>query len=277
MIASTFKAFASVAALSGLLLSDCRDKDKPQPTGLVPDAAAVTTTTAPAQAQVTDVSQCGGCQTTTTVPTWSFEGIYRDATCTDPVAQTVTPSCGTVPAPGATSVTYVDAVGGRKAGESANVTLKELVAAEAPRFRKTDKGCVKANEAGTPITPPTCAGNRVCRDANGMLTCTACRTFGNGCPDFEETRTYAVVDDPVAFGAKKTGGGGNANLARCCAAIAAEAKRLGSSPEAGLLTQVAAQCSALAAQAGPNANAPEIAAVKAMLQGRPVPPVCAGL
>ncbi len=146
-----------------------------------------------------DINQCPGCQLAPT-PTWTFEGIYRDDKCTDPLAQTVTPACAAVPAIGQVSLTYIDDVGGRKVNEGATVTLTEIIAPSMPRFRKTVKGCVRANEAATDVTPNTCTGSRVCRDTTGTLACTGCRTFANGCPDFEETRTYAAVNDPVAKG-----------------------------------------------------------------------------
>lgn len=276
MIASKLSAFGSMAALSSVLTFSFSDGCKKENggAGLVPDAA-VTTTTAPATTattpQVTDPSQCSSCQLAT-VAGWSFEGVYRDATCLEPIAQTVTPTCGSVPAPAPASVTYVDTVGGRKAGEAAQVTLKELVGPETPKFRKAGTACVKANEAAVAVTPAACGGQKVCRDANGALACTGCRTLANGCPDYEETRTYASIEDPVAFGGKPTGAGNNlSRLRTCCAAIAAEAKRLGSSPEAGLLMNAAAQCNALVAAAGPNGNAPELAAVRGLLAGRNVP------
>lgn len=268
-------ALTSVALLSSAF-QDCRDRDN-HGAGLVPDASAPVAAADAGVPQVADVMQCAGCQPATVVA-WTFEGIYRDATCTDPIAQAVTPVCASVPALGPTNVTYVDPVGGRKAGESAPVTLKEAIGPEAPRYRKAGTACVKANEAAVAVTPTTCAGSRVCRDANGALACTGCRTFANGCPDFLETRTYASIEDTVAFGAKHTGGANKlAALRQCCTALANEGKRLGSSPEGGLLLGAAAQCTALVAAAGPSGNAPELGALKTLLAGRSIPAVCAGL
>lgn len=71
----------------------------------------------------------------------------------------------------------------------------------------------------------------------------------------------------------------NTNVARlkqCCNALATNAKQLGSSPEASMLVAAAAQCSAMAAQIGPTGNAPELGTLRAMLQGKNVPAVCAG-
>ena len=86
----------------------------------------------------------------------------------------------------------------------------------------------------------------------------------------------ADADAPVK---KYTGGAVNTNVARlkqCCAALSAEAKRMGSSPEAGMFTTAAAQCTQLATQIGPSGNAPELGAIRALLVGRNVPAVCAG-
>jgi hypothetical protein len=268
--------FGSSVLLTVLVVTGCKEKE--QPTGLVVADASVTTPTTASAAPV-DISQCAGCQLTPT-PSWTFEGVYRDDACTDPLAQIVTPACANVPALGQVSITYVDEVGARKAGENANVTLTEVLPATTPRFRKNGKGCVRVTDGAVDITPTTCAGSRVCRDATGSLVCTGCRTFANGCPDFEETRMYAGINDPSAKGAKPAAGGGGNSLARlsqCCAAIAAEAKRMGSSPEAGVIASAAAQCSALVAQAGPNGTAPELAVVKQLLAGRNLPAVCAGL
>lgn len=75
-----------VIALStlGLLLVGCGDK--PKPTGLVTAEAGVATGTVEAGAPAVDLSQCAGCQLAP-IPAWTFEGIYKDATCTEPLAQ----------------------------------------------------------------------------------------------------------------------------------------------------------------------------------------------
>ncbi|MDB5220872.1 MAG: hypothetical protein JWO86_8799 [Myxococcaceae bacterium] len=78
---------------------------------------------------------------------------------------------------------------------------------------------------------------------------------------------------------KATGPGVPTNVARlrqCCGQLRTQAKALGASPEAGFLTQSAAQCDQLAAQAGPGVNAPELGILKAALAGRNIPPICAG-
>ena len=256
-----------------LALAACKDNQNQ-----AADAGIVQTTTVTptpeAAAPLADITQCAGCALAAQA-TWTFEGIFADAACTEPLAQLTTSACGVVPGVGAQSLTYIDEVGGRKAGETANVTLTAQVAA-GQHYRKAGTKCVKANEAAVDVTPLGCEGQRVCRDANGTLVCTGCRTFANGCPDFEETRMYASITDPAI---KTAGGGGNKlnALRQCCAAIAAEGKRLGSSPEGGMFVAAAAQCNALVAQAGPSGNAPEIAAVRGLLAGRNLPPGCAGL
>ncbi|MDB4943726.1 MAG: hypothetical protein JWP97_3260 [Labilithrix sp.] len=270
-------AFGIVAAfaLASVTVTACNtDKNKPGTGLVVADASGPVAAEAGA---TTDLSQCTGCSLAP-IPAWTFEGVYKDAQCTEPVAQLVTPSCGSVPALGVTNLTYVDAVGLRKANETASVTLADQVSPETPRYRKAGATCVRSNEGAVDVTPAGCAGQRVCRDANGALTCAGCRTFANGCPDFEETRLYASITDP---GLKATGGTGGSNslarLAQCCAAITAEGKRLGPSPEGGMIIAAGAQCSALVQAAGPNGNAPELGAVKGMLAGRQLPAVCSGL
>ena len=262
---------SSVAVL--FLVPDCKEK-----TPEIPDAGLVMTAPADAgAAAVVDPSQCAGCQLTAQ-QNWTFQGIYRDDKCTDPLIQQATPACGAVPSLGSASVTYVEEVGGRKAGEVATVELTEQVPPTTARFRKSGAKCVAANESATDLTPMGCAGQKVCRDATGALGCANCRTFADGCPDFEETRIYAAVNDPAI---KKVGGGGGGggNLARlkqCCNALAAEAKRLGSSPEAGMLNSAAQQCIVLVNAAGPSGTAPELGAIRTALAGRNVPAVCAG-
>lgn len=66
-------------------------------------------------------------------------------------------------------------------------------------------------------------------------------------------------------------------LKQCCNALAAEAKRLGASPEAGVLTTAAAQCTAAANQAGATGNAPELGALRGLLAGRNIPALCSNL
>jgi hypothetical protein len=75
------------------------------------------------------------------------------------------------------------------------------------------------------------------------------------------------------------GPGVNTNVARlkqCCNALGAEAKRMGSSPEAGMFTAAAAQCNAIAAQVGPSGTAPEMGVIRNLLSGRTIPAACAG-
>ena len=252
-----------------LLASACK-----QNTTTIPDAGIVTAAPVEAGPVVVDLSQCAGCQLTAQ-QSWTFQGVFRDDQCTDPLVQQAPPACGAVPAIGAASVTYVEDVGGRKAGEVANVTLTEQIAPTATRYRKSGTKCVRVDESATDLTPAGCAGQKVCRDATGALGCANCRTFANGCPDYEESRIYAAVNDPAI---KKAPGaaGGDGNLARlrqCCTALANQAKSLGNAPE---LASAAAQCNALVAAAGPSGNAPELGAIRTLLQGKNIPAICAG-
>lgn len=90
----------------------------------------------------------------------------------------------------------------------------------------------------------------------------------------------AGADVDAADAAKKaTGPGVPTNVLRlrqCCGQLRMQAKAMGASPEAGMLLGAAAQCDALAAQAGPGASAPELGVLKGVLAGRNLPPICAG-
>ena len=93
----------------------------------------------------------------------------------------------------------------------------------------------------------------------------------------EEDAGLDAADAADAF--KKLGPGVPTNVARlrqCCGQLRIQAKALGASPEAGMLLAGAAQCDALAAQAGPGASAPELGILKTALAGRNIPPVCQG-
>lgn len=93
----------------------------------------------------------------------------------------------------------------------------------------------------------------------------------------EDAGLDAAADADAAK--KATGPGVSTNVARlkqCCGQLRIQAKALGSSPEAGMLLGAAAQCDALAAQAGPAGNAPELNVLKTALAGRNIPPVCQG-
>lgn len=263
---------SAAAVLAVLLAAACSQKSSGTSSGLVVTSAPPPAVDA--APPTVDMSQCAGCQLTPQLA-WTFEGIYKDDKCTIPLVQTTVPACSAVGALGANNVTFVDAVGTHAANSTANVTLTEQVAPETPRFRKAGNVCVRANEAATAITPAACVGQRVCRNATGQLACAGCRTFANSCPDMEETRMYASIDDPN----KPAGGGGGGNLARlkqCCDALGRQAAALGNSPEAGLIKGVAAQCAAMVTAAGPNGNAPELGALKTMMAGRNLPAICAG-
>ena len=264
--------FLFLALGATLALSAC--KEQPKPTGLVVDASAFATAVDAGTPQL-DISQCTGCASPA-APAWQFVGVFSDDKCTVPVAQADVAACAMTPAGSATSLTYVDEVGAHKAGDTAQVTVGDQVAPEAPRFQKNGTKCVRANEVAVDVTPMGCAGQRICRDANGALACGTCRSFANGCPDLEETRIYATVVEA----AKPAAPGGNGNLARlkqCCAALAAQGVALGPSPEGGMLIAAGAQCNVLVAQAGPSGNAPELAALRPLIATGKVPAVCAGL
>ena len=255
-----------------LVLAAC--KEQPKPMGLVVDASSAIVVVDAGTPQV-DISQCTGCAAAA-APAWQFVGVFSDDKCTVPLAQADVAACAMTPAGSATSLAYVDDFGAHKAGDTAQVTVGDQIAPEAPRFQKHGAKCVRANEVAVDVTPMGCAGQRICRDANGALACGTCRTFANSCPDLEETRLYATIVDA----AKPATPGGNNNLARlkqCCAALAAQGAALGPSPEGGMLIAAGAQCSMLVAQAGPTGNAPELAAIRPLMATGKVPAVCAGL
>jgi hypothetical protein len=90
----------------------------------------------------------------------------------------------------------------------------------------------------------------------------------------------AGTDAGADAGPKKwTGSGTSTNVLRlkqCCNALGAEAKKMGASPEAGLLVQAAAQCNAMAGQVGASGTAPELGVLRTLMAGRSIPAVCAG-
>jgi hypothetical protein len=76
-----------------------------------------------------------------------------------------------------------------------------------------------------------------------------------------------------------TGPAVNTNVLRlkqCCNQLAAEAKRMGTSPEAAMFASAAQQCSAMASQVGPTGTAPELGVLRGVLAGRTIPAACAG-
>jgi hypothetical protein len=88
----------------------------------------------------------------------------------------------------------------------------------------------------------------------------------------------AMVEDVVEAG-KKYGPAVPTNVARlkqCCNQLSIQAKAMANSPEGGMFQQAATQCNTMAASLGPNAQAPEMGAIKALLAGRNIPAVCAG-
>jgi hypothetical protein len=85
--------------------------------------------------------------------------------------------------------------------------------------------------------------------------------------------------DADADAKKPTGPGVPTNVLRlrqCCGQLRTQAKAVPGSPEGAMLLSAAAQCDALAAQAGPGANAPELGILKTALAGRNLPPLCQG-
>ncbi len=66
---------------------------------------------------------------------------------------------------------------------------------------------------------------------------------------------------------------------QCCDAIRKQARTMGTAPEAAQLSAAAAMCDQAAMSLGPTvgAQAPEFAQLRAMMQGKTLPPVCQGL
>jgi len=79
---------------------------------------------------------------------------------------------------------------------------------------------------------------------------------------------------------KWTGGAGGPSSANqlkvkaCCNAMRAQAKQLGSSPEAFQMTALAATCDGVATQIGPQGNAPEFNQLRQMLKSIKLPAAC---
>lgn len=104
-------------------------------------------------------------------------------------------------------------------------------------------------------------------------------------PPVEEASTTNLVpmeedageDTGVDAGKPKyTGPAVNTNVARlkqCCTALKNQAKQQGNPPEFGAAIQ---SCDNMVASLGPNGNAPELGALKGLLAGKTLPPVCAG-
>ena len=98
----------------------------------------------------------------------------------------------------------------------------------------------------------------------------------------DELDAGADADAAEAAAPKPATGGLNTNQSRakqCCNALRAQAKALGTSPEAAQLTQLATMCDTVAIQVGATsgAAAPELAPLRAMLKGKTIPPLCQGL
>jgi hypothetical protein len=69
----------------------------------------------------------------------------------------------------------------------------------------------------------------------------------------------------------------NANQAKikeCCNAMRAQAKQMGSSPEAFQLNALAGQCDGFAIQVGPQGTAPELAQLRQLLKSIKLPGAC---
>jgi hypothetical protein len=78
---------------------------------------------------------------------------------------------------------------------------------------------------------------------------------------------------------KKASGGPSYNpnqmkIKACCNAMRAQAKTMGSSPEAFQINAMAAQCDMFATQVGPQGNAPELNQLRQVLKSLTLPSAC---
>lgn len=89
----------------------------------------------------------------------------------------------------------------------------------------------------------------------------------------------AGAEAEAAAPKKYAGGGGGMSgnqlkIKACCNAMRAQAKAMGSSPEAYQVNAAAAMCDNVAVQVGASGSAPEFAAVRAMLKSITLPAAC---
>lgn len=259
------RTFALAAMVSAPLLAACPEKPDP----VVVDAGL---TMAPPEAAAPTCLPCSA-----TPPSgWAFYKQFADAQCKQPIAQAMFDACAEIQIPQQLDVTFQDPLGRRKYAETAKVEKVSEVAPNVAVYRLNEAGCVPADTAALRLVPAGCAGKKVCRNDAGELTCDGCRTLPDGCPAYEGALARVVFEDK---GTPATGGGTSTNMARlkqCCNQLAIQAKAMANSPEGGVLAQAAAQCNATVAALGPNANAPELGAIKTLLAGRNIPAVCAG-
>ena len=90
----------------------------------------------------------------------------------------------------------------------------------------------------------------------------------------------AADADADAPAKKWTGPAVNPNVQKlkaCCAALGNQGKQNAASPEGQMIINAAAQCNTAAGHLGPNGTAPELAVVRGLMQGKTIPPICAGL
>ena len=93
----------------------------------------------------------------------------------------------------------------------------------------------------------------------------------------------AGFDAGVDAGPVKKGPGltaSQSHVKQCCAAMRAQAKAMGNSPESAQLQALAATCDQFAMQVGPSkgAQAPELEPLRQILKGKPtLPALCSGL
>lgn len=267
---SSFLSSASILAIAALSIAACStSKDNAADAGIVMTAAdaAATGQPTPTCLPCTGAAPAG----------WAFYDQYADAQCKQPIAQAVFEACADVNVPAQIDVTFGDKLGARKAGQKAPVNKTADIAGNAGVYRKNNEGaCVPADVGGVKLAPAGCTGKKVCRSATGELVCDGCATLSTGCPAYEQSLVRVAFEDK---GAPAGAGGGGTNVARlkqCCNQLAIQAKAMPNSPEGGLFQQAAAQCNTMAASLGPNANAPELGAIKTLLAGRNIPDVCRG-
>jgi hypothetical protein len=88
-----------------------------------------------------------------------------------------------------------------------------------------------------------------------------------------------VADAAEASAPRKWTGGAATNsnqvkIKACCNAMRAQARQLGSSPEAFQINAFAVQCDTFASQVGPQGTAPELNQVRQMLKSINLPAAC---
>jgi len=184
-----FGAFATFAYWAFVL----DKKSDPAPVASVPPPAL-------------DESSCFGCASSSAKPTYTFIGVYADASCKTAIVQSLFTACSAIHVSGTVEALLTEPWARHEQYANVSVRLGRQLGRDelAHVFKLVDGTCAPFSvSTGIKVTPLGCDGKKICvprgqppANANATYACdSTCARDAKGCPSYEGTMAYVTFTE----------------------------------------------------------------------------------